>query len=77
VCELSGFVWLNVGQRCTNTGRQVAVATKFLRWFIISVDLQYGTGVMSLAPRILRCFTDFWTICAALGWEPVAAFYKH
>jgi hypothetical protein len=47
VCELSGFVCLNVGQRCTKTGRQVAVATKFLRWFLISVDPQYGTGVMS------------------------------
>jgi len=46
VCGLNGFVWLNVDQGCTNTGRQVAVATKSFRWFLISVDPQYGTGVV-------------------------------
>jgi hypothetical protein len=47
ICELNGFVWLIICQGCTNTGSQDAVVTKFLRWLLIFVGPQYGTGVLS------------------------------
>jgi len=47
VCELNGLVWLTEGQECTNTVHKIVMETKYLQWFLMYVDPQYGTGVMS------------------------------
>jgi hypothetical protein len=44
-----------LSQGCTSPGRQVAVATKFLRWLIVFVGPQHGTCFMSLFWRV-----EFW-----------------
>jgi hypothetical protein len=36
--------------RCTKPGRQVARATKFVRWCLIFEGLQRGTGYVSVTP---------------------------
>ena len=60
---------IRVYQQCVSPGRQVARATKFLRWRIIFLDPQYGTCIV--APKILRQLLHFWKTYGLLTYTSV------
>jgi hypothetical protein len=70
LCTFVQWLQQNRDQECTNSGSQVARATKFCRMApnICASSVRNWLHVTVLALRILRWLLDFCKICASLIW---------